>query len=126
MILIVVLDGSKVLRDESSVEPLRYAIRHVVKPKDQVVVLVIFNSDGQLPQSPVMSSCCIVTDGGKHHLSERERYIRILREEISQGTEGYMNLFRPFYKECKNLRVSFLFVFVFGLTGYIRIFLIRL
>ncbi|KAK1435889.1 hypothetical protein QVD17_01661 [Tagetes erecta] len=117
MILIVVLDGSKVLRDESSVEPLRYAIRHVVKPRDQMVVLVIFNSDCQPPQSPVMSSCCIVThDGGKHNPSERERYIRILREEISQGTEGYMEVFRPFYKQCKNLRVKFIVKIVVGST----------
>ncbi|KAI3825595.1 hypothetical protein L1987_07087 [Smallanthus sonchifolius] len=115
MISIIVLDGSKVLREERSVKPLRYALGHAVKPKDQVVVLVIFNSDYQ-PQSPVMSSCCIGTDGRKHQPSDRERNIQILREEISKGTEAYMKIFRPFYKECKNIRVKFMVKIVVGST----------
>ncbi|XP_035832619.1 probable receptor-like protein kinase At1g80640 [Helianthus annuus] len=102
-----------VLTEESSLEPLRYTVRQVVKPEDQVVVLVFFNS-GDLQQSPVMSSCCIVTDGRKHQPSERERYIAILREEISQRTKNYMRIFRPFYKECKNMRVKFMVKIVFG------------
>lgn len=106
---IVVLDGSKVLRDKGGVEPLRYALRLVVKPDDQVVVLVIFNT-GDLAPSPVITSCCIGTDGrNHHHPSERERSIRILREEISEGTERYMKIFRPFYLECKSIGVSFMF-----------------
>ncbi|KAL8226628.1 hypothetical protein R6Q57_016460 [Mikania cordata] len=116
MISIVVLDGSKVLRVEESLEPLHRAIEHVLKPKDQVVVLVIFYLD-YLQQSPVISSCCIATDGKKHHQpSERERYIRVLKEEISQGTEAYMKIFRPFYKECKTIRVKFVVKIVVGST----------
>ncbi|KAI3717703.1 hypothetical protein L1987_69480 [Smallanthus sonchifolius] len=97
-------------------KPLRYALGHAVKLKDQVVVLVIFNSDYQ-SQSPVMSaSCCIGTDGRKHQPSERERYIQILKEEISKGTEDYMKIFKPFYKECKSIRVKFEVKIVVGST----------
>nr|GEU68463.1 probable receptor-like serine/threonine-protein kinase At5g57670 [Tanacetum cinerariifolium] len=116
-ISIVVLDGSKVLSEKSSVEPLRYALRQVVKAEDQVIVLVIYNMR-DLTDSPVLTSCCIGTDGRSHHepRSDRERYIRILREEISQETEGYMRIFRPFYKECKNNRVKFMVKIVVGST----------
>ncbi|KAI3673222.1 hypothetical protein L6452_39338 [Arctium lappa] len=116
-ILIVVLDGSKVLGETGGVSPLRYALRQVVKAEDEVVVLVIFNS-GDLSQSPVISSCCI---GGSSECrndepTEKERYIRILREEISQGTEAYMRIFRPFYKECKSIGVKFTVKIVVGST----------
>ncbi|KAI3688871.1 hypothetical protein L2E82_46775 [Cichorium intybus] len=116
-ILIVVLEGPKVLREKSSVAPLSYALRQVVQPDDQVVVLVIFNS-GDLTHSPVLSSCCINTrtDGRNHQPSARDRNIRILKEEISQETEEYMRLFKPFYRECKNMGVKFTAKLVVGPT----------
>ncbi|KAL4566386.1 hypothetical protein LXL04_030501 [Taraxacum kok-saghyz] len=113
--LIVVLDGSKVLREKTGVAPLSYALRQVVQPDDEVVVLVIFNS-ADMTQSPVISSCCIGTDGRNHQPNERDRNIRILREEISQGTEGYMRIFRPFHRECKNMGVKFIAKIVVGPT----------
>ncbi|KAJ9567591.1 hypothetical protein OSB04_003557 [Centaurea solstitialis] len=103
-ILIVVLDGSKVLMEADGVSPLRYALP---KAEDEVVVLVIFNS-GDLIQSPVVnSSCCIGSSSEcrNDEASEKQRYVRILREEISQGTEAYMRIFRPFYKECKTIGI---------------------
>ncbi|PWA67604.1 putative receptor-like serine/threonine-protein kinase [Artemisia annua] len=106
----------KVFSEKSSVEPLRYALRQVVKAEDHVIVLVIYNMR-DLPDSPVITSCCIGTDGRNHHEpSDRERYIKIVREEISQETEGYMRIFRPFYKECKNNRVRFTVKIVVGST----------
>ncbi|KAI3504757.1 hypothetical protein L1887_26459 [Cichorium endivia] len=116
-ILIVVLEGPKVLREKSSVAPLSYALRQVVQPNDQVVVLVIFNS-GDLTHSPVLSSCCINTrtDGRNHQPSARDTNIRILKEEISQETEEYMRLFKPFYRECKNMGVKFTAKLVVGPT----------
>nr|XP_043639527.1 cysteine-rich receptor-like protein kinase 45 [Erigeron canadensis] len=117
-ITIVVLDGTNVLREKSGVEPLRYALNKVMKPDDEVVVLVIFSTSDMIYSSPVVTSCCISKDGRDHHQqpSERERYIRILREEISQGTEHYMKVFRPFYKECKSKRVKFMVKIVVGST----------
>ncbi|CAI9284140.1 unnamed protein product [Lactuca saligna] len=115
-IFIVVLDGPKVLREKSGVAPLSYALRQVVQPDDEVVVLVIFNS-GDLTHTPVISSCCIRTDGRNHQPNnERDIFITKLREEISQGTEGYMRIFRPFHRECKNIGVKFEAKIVIGPT----------
>lgn len=112
-IFIVVLDGPKVLREKSGVAPLSYTLRQVVQPDDEVVVLVIFNS-GDLTQTPVISSCCIRTEGRNHQPNnKRDIFITKLREEISQGTEGYMRIFRPFHRECKNIGVSFSYLSFF-------------
>ncbi|XP_023733133.1 uncharacterized protein LOC111880951 [Lactuca sativa] len=115
-IFIVVLDGPKVLREKSGVAPLSYTLRQVVQPDDEVVVLVIFNS-GDLTQTPVISSCCIRTEGRNHQPNnKRDIFITKLREEISQGTEGYMRIFRPFHRECKNIGVKFEAKIVIGPT----------
>ncbi|XP_071704265.1 uncharacterized protein [Rutidosis leptorrhynchoides] len=114
---IVVLDGSKVLREKGGVEPLRYALRLVMNPNDQVIVLVVFIT-GDLAQSPDITGCCIGHADVKNHRqpSDRERYIRKLREEISEGTEGYMKIFRPFYQEYKDIGVKFMVKIVVGST----------
>lgn len=111
-IVMVVLDGVKVSTEKNGgIGPLRYALRDVVIQKDEVLVLAIFNAQAPSP-SPSMNAgyCCLRANKSCPSLADDhgDTYIKFLYGEINRKTQAYMNIFRPFYNECKSNSVSLL------------------
>ncbi|KAA8549139.1 hypothetical protein F0562_000823 [Nyssa sinensis] len=102
--VIVVLDGMKVLREKTGVAPLRCALRDVLGPDDEVLVLTIIVSEAPTPP-PSPSYCCIVDNHPA--AADGDSEIKFLQQEITQKKEAYMQIFRPYYDTCKSNGVKF-------------------
>ncbi|RVX20690.1 hypothetical protein CK203_002980 [Vitis vinifera] len=87
--VIVALEGNKV-----STAPLAKALRDLVGPTDELLVLAILTNI-KTEALPILPS----TDYSSN--------IKFLREEVSQRKEHYRNIFRPFYDRCKSSEVKF-------------------
>lgn len=95
--VIVALEGNKV-----STAPLAKALRDLVGPTDELLVLAILTNI-KTEALPILPS----TDYSSN--------IKFLREEVSQRKEHYRNIFRPFYERCKSSEVSLVAVLMIWL-----------
>ncbi|KAJ9171784.1 hypothetical protein P3X46_015099 [Hevea brasiliensis] len=103
-IAMVVLEGIKVSTKDTGVAPLCRAMRDVVNPDDEIIVLAL------LPVNNT-SELLSIAGGGEgrqcNQSLEADPRIRFLQEEISQRKEVYLRVFRPFYNRCKTNGVKF-------------------
>lgn len=103
--VLVVLEGVRASVDNKGLAALRKALRDVVRPRDDLLVLIILDpkncSDSTSNIS--FSSMC---DDYKYNFPFAGQYIRFLRRQVRQKKEFYLQLFRPLYYKCKNNRVS--------------------
>ncbi|KAF8405725.1 hypothetical protein HHK36_007802 [Tetracentron sinense] len=103
--VIVVMDAN---RNKGSVDALNWALNHVVRPKDTVVVLGILGEFGK------KSSCFPFYMGiGISSIWERlefsgqgEMTPKVLEEEIAKKREQYRCNLQPFYRQCKKNEVK--------------------
>ncbi|CAL5357679.1 unnamed protein product [Camellia sinensis] len=107
--VIVVLDGIKASTEKRGVAPLRYALREVVGPRDELlVILAVHNSECNV----VKGGCYCMGDeqGFDEQFSSEggeDSYIKFLHEEMCQRKEAFANIFRPYYDICKTNGVKF-------------------
>ena len=94
--VVVALEGDKASIDKTGVAPLAKALRDLVGPSDELLVLAILNVKPEaVPGLPSKNySPC-----------EECRYIKFL-QEVGQRKEHYRHIFRPFYDRCKSSEVS--------------------
>ncbi|KAJ4849115.1 hypothetical protein Tsubulata_027774, partial [Turnera subulata] len=103
-IALVLLEGIKVAVEKTGIAPLCRAVRSVVNPDDEILVLVILHARSSEP--PPSSS----SFDGTHQWNvscEADPYISFLHKEIAEKKEVYMQIFTPFYRGCKNKGVKF-------------------
>ncbi|KAF9621534.1 hypothetical protein IFM89_022761 [Coptis chinensis] len=103
--VIVVLEGTKASTGEKGAAPLRWALRKVVNPKDELLVLTILNPLDALG-SPSVGFCCI-GDQQSSLPYEGDKYIEFSHEQINQRRQAYLRILRPYYDRCKNTGVIF-------------------
>lgn len=100
--VIVVLEGIKVSMEKKGVAPLCRAIRSVVNPDDEILVLTLLYVKATEPSAKAR----IYKDHQCNQSCEADPYISFLHQEISQKKEVYKKIFRPFYHGCKRNGVS--------------------
>ncbi|XP_059625328.1 G-type lectin S-receptor-like serine/threonine-protein kinase At1g34300 [Cornus florida] len=103
--VIVVLDWIRASTEKTGVAPLRCALRDLVGPEDEILVITILNSEANTP-SPTASFCCL-GEMKSNHPGEGDRDIKFLHEEISPKMEAYEKIFAPYYDRCRSSGVKF-------------------
>ncbi|KAL6010729.1 hypothetical protein ACLOJK_001170 [Asimina triloba] len=103
--VIVVMDAS---RSQGNVAALRWALNHIVRPKDTVIVLGVLGEFGK------KSSCFPFHMGiGISSIWERLEFSmlgdmthKVLEEEIMKKREEYQHALQPLYLQCKRSEVD--------------------
>lgn len=97
--VIVALEGDKATTEKSGVAPLVKALRDLVDPTYELLVLAILNTNPAIVLPPLAIADCISTN-------KECPYIKLLLQEVSERKYIYRHIFRPFYDRCKNSGVS--------------------
>ncbi|XP_028054448.1 uncharacterized protein LOC114258661 [Camellia sinensis] len=108
--VIVVLVGTRVSTEKSGVAALRCALRDVVRTNDEVLVLIMMDSEGDAstPLNAAGGCCCMGDERSDQSICEEsDSYINFVHEEINQRKEFYRQIFRPYYDRCKSIGVKF-------------------
>ncbi|KAL7172093.1 hypothetical protein ACSBR2_031731 [Camellia fascicularis] len=108
--VIVVLVGTRVSTEKSGVAALSCALRDVVRTNDEVLVLIMMDSEGNAstPLNAAGGCCCMGDErSDQSKCEERDSYINFVHEEINQRKEFYRQIFRPYYDRCKCIGVKF-------------------
>ncbi|XP_037494538.1 probable serine/threonine-protein kinase PBL25 [Jatropha curcas] len=96
-IVIVVLEGEKVVLGENTgLTPLCRALRDVVNPEDEIIVLTLLHVKITTSEASSVSGHC------NQSCDQADPYIRFLHEEISLRKDVFLRIFRPFYNKCKS------------------------